>query len=63
MGKRFLKYFLKMIPNASSTEKNGLVALINGISTFMGYLMPQPYVLKNSSKTNVALAKMRSNLF
>ena len=28
-----------------------LVFLINGISTFVGYLMPKPFFLKNSSGT------------
>ena len=26
-----------------------LVSLFNGISTFVGYLMPKPFSLKNSS--------------
>ena len=30
---------------------NGLVSLFNGISTFVGYLMPKPFSLKNSSDT------------
>ena len=28
-----------------------LVSLFNGISTFMGYLMPKPCLLNNSSET------------
>ena len=29
----------------------GLVSLFNGISTFLGYLMPKPFSKKNSSGT------------
>ena len=29
----------------------GLVSLFNGISTFVGYLMPKPFSKKNSSGT------------
>ena len=29
----------------------GLVSLFNGISTFVGYLMPKPFSEKNSSGT------------
>ena len=29
----------------------GLVSLFNGISTFVGYLMPKPFFKKNSSGT------------
>ena len=29
----------------------GLVSLFNGISTFVGYLMPEPFSSKNSSGT------------
>ena len=29
----------------------GLVSLFNGISTFVGYLMPKPFSQKNSSGT------------
>ena len=29
----------------------GLVSLFNGISTFVGYLMPKPFSYKNSSGT------------
>ena len=29
----------------------GLVSLFNGISTFIGYLMPKPFSEKNSSST------------
>ena len=29
----------------------GLVSLFNGISAFVGYLMPKPYSKKNSSGT------------
>ena len=29
----------------------GLVSLFNGISTFVGYLMPKPFFEKNSSGT------------
>ena len=29
----------------------GLVSLFNGISTFVGYLMPKPFFRKNSSGT------------
>ena len=30
---------------------DGLVSLFNGISTFVGYLMPKPFSEKNSSGT------------
>ena len=29
----------------------GLVSFFNGISTFVGYLMPMPFSLKNSNDT------------
>ena len=31
--------------------RSGLVSLFNGISTFIGYLMPKPFSVKNSSGT------------
>ena len=33
----------------------GLVSLFNGISTFVGYLMPKPFSEKNSSGTIIGL--------
>ena len=33
------------------TFRFGLVSLFNGISTFMGYLMPKPSLLKYTSDT------------
>ena len=32
-------------------NQNGLVSLFNGISTFVGYLMPKPFSEKKSSGT------------
>ena len=32
-------------------RKDGLVSLFNGISTFVGYLMPKLFSKKNSSDT------------
>ena len=36
----------------------GLVSLFNGISTFVGYLMPKPFSKKNSSGTIKPIAGM-----
>ena len=35
----------------------GVVSLFNGISTFIGYLMPKPFTLKNSISTIYPIAR------
>ena len=45
--------FIYAVMNANRTKmltlNLGLVSLINGISTFMGYLMSKPFLMKNSN--------------
>ena len=42
---------LKALVEVEETNKSGLVWLFNGISTFVGYLMPMLFFKKNSSGT------------
>ena len=37
--------------NGLGIRDRGLVSMLNGILTFVGYLMPKPLFLKNSSGT------------
>ena len=41
----------KDVPNQTKPNTLGLVSLLNGISTFVGYLMAKPFSEKNSSGT------------
>ena len=42
---------MKIPAPADKFDWFGLVSLFNGISTFVGYLMPKPFSEKNSSGT------------
>ena len=47
----YIKLKKFMVLTHSLGELGGLVSLFNGISTFVGYLMPKLFSLKNSSCT------------
>ena len=42
---------IKIYPPTRECPLNDLVSLFNGISTFVGYLMPKPFSKKNSNDT------------
>ena len=44
-------YFYSLLIILVGTIWFGLVSLFNGMSTFLGYLMPKPFSEKNSSGT------------
>ena len=44
-------YFTKKQKKNLSIYRSHFVSLFNGISTFVGYLMPKPFSKKNSSGT------------
>ena len=48
---KLLANFSRISKQLYGKLKFGLVYLFNGISTFVGYLMPKPFSLKNSSGT------------
>ena len=50
---RIDRNFVYKINQKKTREKFGLIYLFNGISTFMGYLMPNPCLSNNSKERKV----------
>ena len=49
-------FIMRHLESATNTFWFGLISLFNGISTFVGYLMPKPFSEKNRSGTTYPIA-------